>query len=509
MIFTLLTLIFLHAPLDAKAGETSSDIDRMTPECGPVGAQLTSILDTPMLHNAKVGVLVINVRTGDTLFEHGADDLLVPASNVKLLTTAAALDGLGPHYQFQTDILGKVDTKGVVREPIYLRGNGDPWLIPERLWYLASRLFYTGVKEIKSDLIVDESYFAGDKMAKGKEQDTSSFAYMAPRGAVSLGFNALLAHVRPGTSVDKLADVQIQPPSAYVDIDNQARTVQHSRTRLRVDVVAKEQKSVVQITGRINRRDRGRAFYRRVEHPGLYTGEVFKKMLKQMGIIYRSGKVKLGQTPDRAPPKLASLKSMHLSELVGRINKFSNNFMSEQVALALGAKRFGAPGTWDKAAQAINEFLRNKVGIDSDDYSIQNASGLHNVNRFSPRHFIKVLEYMYHQPLLAPEYRASMAVAGRSGTLGQRMKNSLAEGLLRAKTGTLSMASALSGYVTTYDKSPLAFSILINNYRSSITEVWALQNAIGIALSRLDLSCEKSPTPPALSALTPRIKSSL
>ena len=183
--------------------------------------------------------------------------------------------------------------------------------------------------------------------------------------------------------------------------------------------------------------------------------------------------------------------------------------MSEQVALALGAKRFGAPGTWDKAAQAINEFLRNKVGIDSDDYSIQNASGLHNVNRFSPRHFIKVLEYMYHQPLLAPEYRASMAVAGRSGTLGQRMKNSLAEGLLRAKTGTLSMASALSGYVTTSDKSPLAFSILINNYRSSITEVWALQNAIGIALSRLDLSCEKSPTPPALSALTPRIKSSL
>ena len=135
----------------------------------------------------------------------------------------------------------------------------------------------------------------------------------------------------------------------------------------------------------------------------------------------------------------------------------------------------------------------NEVGIKAGTYSVKNGSGLHDVNRMSPRQLVRLLAYMHTRPALRPEYLSSLAVAAGSGTLSNRMDGSEAEGILRAKTGTLSVASALSGYVPTKVGETLAFSLLINNFQADIDDVWAMQDELGATLASISTTCESSP----------------
>jgi D-alanyl-D-alanine carboxypeptidase/D-alanyl-D-alanine-endopeptidase (penicillin-binding protein 4) len=170
--------------------------------------------------------------------------------------------------------------------------------------------------------------------------------------------------------------------------------------------------------------------------------------------------------------------------------------MAAQIARVLGAEVYGAPGTWEKGRQAVEAFLADEVGIERNSYILGNASGLHDVNRFTPRQMVRILEYMARRPSLKPEFVASLAVAGGAGTLSERMGESSA-GLLRAKTGTLRSTSALSGYVTCRSGETLAFSIIVNDYQVSIQEVWRAQDDLGALLAEVDFSA-----PPVATALT-------
>ena len=456
--------------------------------CRDLTAQIDTVLTSPGLEGAKVGVYVEQLNNGEVLYHRREDDLLIPASNVKLVSTAAALDVLGPDYRFTSEIYGDLGSDGIIKGDIVLRGNGDPWLVPERVWYLANRLFYQGVRKVQGDLVVDDTYFAGPRLANGAEQDLSSAAYMAPAGAVSVGFNTVLVHVYPSKTAGSPAEILVEPRQAYTSIQNQAVTVSRGRTWLTVDVVADGDRSQVQIKGRISARDSGRGYYRRVDNPPLFAGEVLKQALKEAGVTVK-GKVRLGNLPEGAD-RLAQVASPRLSEIVSRINKYSNNFMAEQVALAAGAHVHGAPATWEKAQDTIEQYVTRTTGISADQFEIKNASGLHDVNRFTPRQLVRVLRSAYRDPRLGPEYVASMSVAGASGTLSGRMSETSADRILRAKTGTLSIASALSGYVTAKSGETLGFSILVNNYQTAISEIWAAQDEIGTALAQVDRTCE-------------------
>jgi D-alanyl-D-alanine carboxypeptidase/D-alanyl-D-alanine-endopeptidase (penicillin-binding protein 4) len=230
-------------------------------------------------------------------------------------------------------------------------------------------------------------------------------------------------------------------------------------------------------------------------------------VLKQVGITIK-GRVQEGLMPEDAEI-IAGVASPSLSEIVHRINKHSSNFMASQVAYILGAEVYGAPGTWEKGRQAIETFLEEQVGIARGSYVLGNASGLHDVNRLSPRQLVRVLDYMRRQPELAPEFLSSLAVAGSSGTLADRMRESDAERLLRAKTGTMSSALALSGYVTCQSGELIGFSLLINDYTTPIQELWAAQDALGALLAGTDFakahvpSASISSAPPATEAAAP------
>ncbi|OGQ92012.1 MAG: D-alanyl-D-alanine carboxypeptidase/D-alanyl-D-alanine-endopeptidase [Deltaproteobacteria bacterium RIFOXYA12_FULL_58_15] len=450
-----------------------------------LGEHIVEILGNPAVAEAKVGVLVVRLDDDKELFALRADDVLVPASNMKIVTTAAALHYLGPDYHFKTELYGKADPQGVIRGDLYIKGYGDPWLLPERLWNLANRVRYLGVKAIKGNIVVDSSYFSGPNMANGWEQDRTANAYMAKSGAVSLGFNAVLIHVLPHPN-GEAARVLVEPESKYVAIENTATTVTRGRTRLKVDIEPLGARSVVKVSGHISANDPGRGYWRRVDNPPIFTGEVFKSLLTGGGVAVK-GRVIEGNVPAEAE-RLVAMGSPRLAEILLRVNKHSNNFMADQVARTLGAVVISSPGSWEKGKQAIESFLEDEVGIERGTYMIGNASGLHDVNRMSPRQLVMVLAHMRRDPHTWPEFLSSLAVAGGAGTLSERMRESDAEQMLRAKTGTLSTASALSGYVVCKSGENLAFSILVNDYKVDIQDVWRVQDDLGKTLASLDFT---------------------
>ncbi len=452
--------------------------------------QLAEVLASPALAHAKVGVYIKRLEDGRELYAQSPDALLVPASNVKIITTAAALSLLGPDFRYATEIYGTPDQSGVVAGDVVIKGYGDPSIVPERLWYLANRMYYAGVREIRGDLVIDDSYFDGSRHANGVEQDRTSNAYMAPTGAVSAGFNAIQIHVLPSPTPGSHARVLIDPPSRYAQVEGAVTMTSQGRTYVNVDVVPSGDRSVVRVSGRMNVNESGRGYWRRIDNPPVFFGEVLRTSLEQVGVKV-SGRVKTGKLK-AGLERLLSSPSPRLAEIVTLLNKSSNNFMAEQVALTLGASVSGAPGNWQKAQAALGRFLEKDVGLKPGSYQLQNGSGLHDVNRFTPRQMVQVLEHMFRQPGVLPEFIASLAVAGGSGTLTDRMTKTEAAHLLRAKTGTLSKASALSGYVTVKSGETIAFSIIVNDYHTSISNVWEVQDHVGAMLAALDFAAKRT-----------------
>lgn len=452
--------------------------------------QINEIIAEPKLASAKIGVYVERLDDRLPLYNKDGDTKLIPASNIKLVSTAAALHHLMPDYRFKTDVFCQVDDNGVVEGALTVKGYGDPYLIPERLWYLATRIYYSGVREIKNGLVIDDSYFEGPRMANGWEQDRSSFAYMAPVGAVSLGFNALLVHVLPGP-IGGAAKVWVDPVSDYATLDAHVETIEKGRTDVDIEVVTEKNKQIVRVSGKISKKDSGRGWWRKIDNPPIFTGEVLKTMLTQLGVKIK-GSVRVGTAPEQSP--FVSMSSPRLAEVIDKVNKNSNNFMAEMIAMGLGAETFGAPANWSKSEKAITEFLVNQVGLKAGSFDIKNASGLHDVNRFTPHQLVQILGFMYGERKVRPEYIASFAIAGAAGTLNSRMRQTDAQYLVRGKTGTLSNASALSAYVVSKSGEMIAFSILVNDFKASIDEIWAVQDKLAILLASTSFD-DAAPTP--------------
>lgn len=462
--------------------------------------EIDDVMTWPALATSDVGFTIVRLSDGKTVYDRNGATKLVPASNMKLVSTAAALHFLKGNYRFRTEVYGEADADGVIRGDLTLKGYGDPYLTPERVWNFANRLYYSGVRRIRGNIVVDDSFFSGDPRAMGFEQDGTSFAYMAPTGALSVSFNALGLHVLPGKNPGDPAKLMLEPRSDYATIEGQVETIRRGRTRITVEVLPKRDRSVVVVSGQISSSDGGRRYWRRVDNPSIYAGEVFKATLQSVGIRV-DGKVVPGTAPTGVDP-LSFIGSPRLAEIIDRVNKFSNNFMAEQVARTLGAEIFGAPGTWEKAAQAIGTFLIREVGLEEGSYAVGNASGLHDVNELTPQQLVQILSYMHDQPEINTEYIASLAVTGGAGTLSHRLKDTEAALKIRAKTGTLSISAALSGFVSPRDRDTLAFSLLVNNYETPITEVWEAQDKLITLLAEFDRHDPKSKAAPLQAAAT-------
>ena len=343
---------------------------------------IREILSSSALSGSTTGLIIKKQGDNQPLFAQNIDLLLVPASTIKVFTSSLALDVLGPDHRFVTELRGKLsEDKTSIAGNLCVKGYGDPWLIPERLWYLTQRLKATGARQITGDLIVDTSYFDGPQDANGVEQDDSSSAYMAPAGAISVGFNVVQIHIRPNPTPNKPAIIYTEPASDHLVIDGEIKTTSNGSSNYDAEIESQNGKSVLKISGVISQNDEPRRIWRRITGPGQHAGSVLEKLLSQTGIPI-SGKVALGQCAEEAE-LVAEMKSPRLADLISKVNKYSNNFMASQLARAVGAHIYGAPGTWQKGQLAMDEFLTKKVGIQPNSYRIENASGLHDVNRIS------------------------------------------------------------------------------------------------------------------------------
>ena len=459
---------------------------------------LSRMTASPALAGARVGVLVVSLDTGEVVFARSPDELMNPASNVKLFTAAAALDRLGPEYRFETEFLTAPGPGGA--RTLYVRGKGDPTFVSERLWSAAGELAAAGLEKV-GDVVVDDSFFDAAREGPGFDQEEGDRAYLAPAGAVSLDFNTVQVHVLPGNRAGSPARVRLEPGSDFFLLENRVLTA-GPRAKRRVTVSSRpapggHQKVVV--SGQVPLGGRSQVLWRRVDDPPLHFGHALRRLLEQRGVKV-SGTVRTGTVPPGAALLHVS-ESEPLALVVRRLQKHSNNFMAEQILKTLGAEALGPPGTWPKGVSAVEEFLAG-VGIPRGTYLMRNGSGLNDANRFSARQAVRLLQDMWRRFPLAPEYVSALPVAGRDGTIRWRMEGTAASGHLRAKTGTLQGVTSLCGYVEGAGGERLAFAVLVNDHGGRVRTVRAVDE-IGALLASGGTASPNAPVAGSVPATAP------
>lgn len=441
-------------------------------------AALQPSLEAAALARATVGVQVVRVADGLEVLGASADAPLLPASTTKLLTSAAALDVLGPSFNFTTDVYvdGPVEG-GVLDGDLYVVPHADPTLTSERLWRLIRDVRLEGIARVDGDVIVDASYFdEGHLIPAWDNRDDleRGVTYFAPIGAAASDFGAVSVVTLPGAKEGDAADVQLGAPSrGYITVVNNAVTGRDgSRSRIAVEREVTANGLTLTVSGTIARDASPRSQRLTVGDPDAYTAAQVDQQLRDAGIKV-TGSVHLGALPASGARRVHRMYSPPLSSVLMDTNKFSSNFMAEMVLRTLGAEVHGR-GATDTGLEVVRAYL-DRIGVPSTDYVIRNGSGLSRETRIPPSVLTAVLLDMAHDDVVGHEFVSTLSIAGKDGTLGGRMRD--LAGVVRGKTGTLAGVHGLAGYVSGADGTLYAFAFLVNDVGSNLDAVKAAQDA--------------------------------
>lgn len=461
---------------------------------------ITKLL-SPKGQTVAQSVLVTRLSDGKTLYEKDADQLVSPASVTKVITTAAVLSKFSPVHTFKTPFYftGARKNEKVLGDLIAV-GNGDPFIVSEKLWQLAADIKNLGIREFTGDLIIDNSLFDHETRDEGRRDGAkaSHNAYDAPVSAFAVNFNTFAVAIAPGDHAGRPAAVSLDPyPLRNVIVENNVKT-NKARAGKSLDVRRvgdgrKEERLTV--SGTIGADMPMQKIYRSVGNHVTAAGEYLKAFLKQEGVIVR-GAIREGRRPEGAT-LLVELESYEMRRIVAGLNTFSNNFIADVLVKRLGAAfpkggQADAPGsgTYGNGLRVISDFLKKDVGIKTD-FVLENGSGLATENRLSARQVNEVLAYMERHMELFPEFLASMPATGWDGTLKKRFGKGDASdlrGLIRAKSGTLTApvsVAGLAGYFRHPKHGICAFTLLENGQKGasqpSITDLRDKQDQVLVA----------------------------
>jgi D-alanyl-D-alanine carboxypeptidase/D-alanyl-D-alanine-endopeptidase (penicillin-binding protein 4) len=412
------------------------------------------------------GVMVTSLTRGDTLFAQNAGEQMMPASTMKLLTSAIAFERFGPNYQFSTDALrdGPVGPDGTLSGNIYLRGDGDPALSGKFLPggpsapmnRLADLVASKGIKHITGSVVGDATGFDDQKVPDGWLSRYLQASYAARVSALSLNENLVAVAVTP-TSPGQPAKVTLEPSSSAIPLTANVRTVAGGGARLGF---RKASNGAITASGSIGARTGTRRYVYIVEDPASFATGALRDALIARGIKV-DGDIRLGKTPTNAV-KVASLLSPPLASMIAAMNRESINIYAELFFrdAARGLQR-DTVGSVANASHLLNTFFATKVGADTSKLIFSDGSGLSTLDRVTPRAQVQLLGYA-HRASWGPWLHSSLPVAGDSELLKRRMRNTPAEGNLHAKTGTTNEVIGLAGYVTAVNGEVIAFSFLYN-----------------------------------------------
>jgi len=443
---------------------------------GTLNEDLTAILDDPALRAAHVGVAVDSLTTGRRIFGYNAGKLFVPASNMKLLTTAAALLALSPDFRWETRLLtdGTV-TSGVLTGDIIVEGSGDPTIsgyfhdgdVLHVFRRGAMRLKEQGGREIGGDLVIDNSAYPDQPYGKGWDVDPVN-CFSAPRDAFTFNNNCIQLDMTPSGRTGDGARFAMEPVTDYVRVTSGLIC----RKDAGPDVVNLEYTTprALSVTGSIGSGTRTITRYVAVNHPAYFGGFVLRETLDAAGIVLKGDILCARNCPKtvdigaRKAKKewttVAVYRSPRLAEIIKVVNKLSNNLYAELLLLATG-RAAGATGTEGSAAAALAALRR--AGMDTSGVVMADGSGLSRHDLVTPDSVARLLRIMAQGPH-ARSFIDSLPVMSVDGTLGVRLKGSRAAERVRAKTGTMTHVRGLSGYVTTVKGETLVFSLFSNNH---------------------------------------------
>ena len=416
--------------------------------------------------HAVSAVRVLSLPRREVLYERNVDLSLNPASNMKLFTSAASLALLGPDYRFTTRVLrtGERAAGGVLRGDLVLQGGGDPVLESTDLAALADAVKAAGVQRVTGALRVDDTRYDTERLGSGWSWDNEPYYYSPQISALSVDRNVATVDVLPGKSPGAPAVVEVRPLEGYLKIVERPSTAE-AGTATRLQVTRERGRNELRVTGVIAAGaapSRGRTVT--VEAPELLAGKLFRKLLVERGVQV-AGPVLRGAAPVGAA-EVAAHRSPPLGGIVALLNKPSDNLIAEMLLKELGHARTGE-GSAASGGKVVRAWLE-RLGIDAGGVRVADGSGLSRMDLVTARAVSDLLVKADAEPWREVFVR-SLPIAGVDGTLRARMKGTAAENNVRAKTGTLTSVTALSGYVTTRSGERLVFSILANNYQGPAT----------------------------------------
>jgi D-alanyl-D-alanine carboxypeptidase/D-alanyl-D-alanine-endopeptidase (penicillin-binding protein 4) len=432
-------------------------------------AAIDAILADERFEGSMVGLSVRDAETGESLYEHENDQRLNPASNMKLFTSAAAMDALGPDYRFTTDLLATAPVLGgAVRSDLYLRGGGDPVMLADDYRDLASQLRQAGVREIKGDLVADDSFFDDVPLGVAWSWDDEPFYYSAVTSALTVApdtdydSGTAIVKTSPGAAGSKPA-VELTPQTGAVTIVNRATTGAAGSTNT-LSVEREHASDRVIVSGSIPASASTNQEWVTVPDPTAYAADVLARALKAEGIKLGGG-IEEGTTPDGASV-LATHESMTLSELLVPFMKLSNNMHAEALVKTMGQQASGV-GSWPAGLAVVRAYAADH-GVDTSTVRMSDGSGLSRFDLLTSDALADLLVSVRDEPWFESWYDA-LPIAGNpdrftGGTLRSRMRDTAAANNLHGKTGSLTSVTALSGYVSNADGRELVFSMISNNY---------------------------------------------
>ncbi|VXC36179.1 D-alanyl-D-alanine carboxypeptidase/D-alanyl-D-alanine-endopeptidase [Pseudomonas sp. 8AS] len=409
-------------------------------------AKVQQALKANKLGSNSLSLVAIPLNGPGTSLVHNADVSVNPASTMKLVTTYAALELLGPNHQWRTEFYSDGPLKnGVLHGNLYLKGGGDPKLNMEKLWLLMRDLRANGVQQISGDLILDRSHFIHPQLPSFNDDggDKNKPFLVGPD---SLLVNLKAVRMITRTEGGKVS-VMMEPPLTNVHIDNRVKALPAAKCPgwpdVRFNPVTQYDGTTLIVSGKLAEGCSAQSYLSLLDHPSYAAGAVRAIWSELGGSIL--GKDQVAPVPKNAR-LLARAYSPDLVEIIRDINKYSNNTMAQQLFLSLGAKfRDRADSDDAKAAQrAIRNWLARK-GITAPHLVIENGSGLSRAERVSAREMAAMLQAAWNSPYAA-EFIASMPLAGIDGTMRKRLKRTGMEGLAHIKTGTLNNVRAIAGF---------------------------------------------------------------
>ena len=455
---------------------------------------IDSMVDAPDFANAHWGILIVDPERGDTLYSRNAGKLFMPASNMKILTSALVLDLLGPEYRYRTSIAARgAVQEGTLAGDLVVIGRGDPSvsdhmlkdaMIPLRA--IAESLSARGIRRVAGRVVAGGNAFPDASLGFGWSWDDFEDSYSAPTDELLFNEGFSVLRVRGGERPGDPVHVETRPARSYPRVRVTAITVAAGTpgdtTRLRATALRTRKDSTtwdVVLEGQIAARDTSLV---EVTHHDPSTAYVaaLRDALTERGIAID------GQATDSLVrvDTLFAIASPPLRDILPALMKPSQNQIAEMLFRTAGLEKVGV-GRAD-SARAVMERRLAAWGVSTSEAVVRDGSGLARYNYVSPRALVRVLDAMRRSPHFRVYYDA-MPIAGVDGTIRSRMRGTPAEGNVHAKTGTLAMARSLSGYVTTADQRLLIFSFLCNNWTAPVRSVERVQDTISARLAALRL----------------------